>query len=89
MQDPPSERKKSYVLWLLTDGISITDINRLGWSVFKRLQDITSDTDFAWLNLTSHFCTKRIILSMSDFEILPTSAGSPTVIEKLGRLQKD
>ena len=33
--------------------------------------------------LTSHLCAQCVILSMSDCKIFPTSAGSPTVIDKL------
>ena len=86
-EEPSLERKKKKkkpkCSWLVTDRISVFDINRLGWSGIKHLRDITSDSDFAGLNLTSHLCDQRVTLLMSDCKILPISAGSPTVIDKL------
>ena len=77
-------KKKRNCLWLVTDRISVLDINRLGWSGLKYLRDITSDSDFAGLNLTSHICAQRVTLSMSDCKILPAiSARSPKAIDKL------
>ena len=81
--EPSLEKKKPKCLWLVTDRISVYGINRLGWFGSKHLRDITSNSDFAGLNLTSHLCAQRPILSMSDCIILPISAGSPTVIDKL------
>ena len=85
-QEPSLERekkKKPKCLWLVTDRILVFDIDRLGWSGLKHLLDITSDSDFAGLNLTSHLCAQHVTLSMYDCKILPISAGSPTVIDKL------
>ena len=76
-------KKKPKCLWRVTDKISVFDINRLRWSGLKHLRDITSDSDFVGLNLTSHLCAQSVTLSMSDCKILPISAGSPTVIDKL------
>ena len=83
MSQEPSLEKKPNCLWLVTDRISVFDINRLRWSGLKYLRDITSDSDFAGLNLTSHLCDQRVTLSMSDCKILPISAISPTAIDKL------
>ena len=33
------KKKKPKCLWLVTDRISVFDINRLGWSGLKHLQD--------------------------------------------------
>ena len=76
-------KKMPKCLWLVTDRISVFDINRLAWSGLKHLRDITSDSDYTGLNLTSHLCAQRVNLSMPDCKILPISAGSPTVIDKL------
>ena len=82
-QEPSLERKNVQVLVAVTDRISVFDINRLGWSGSKHLRDITSDSDYTGLNLTSHLCSQRVTLSMSDCKIIPITAGSPTVINKL------